>query len=62
MKKILKIITHPVTYTNLLIIGSLILIQFFHTRAHYKMRVDVHGYCHQYNMINPNAFDEEDDW
>ena len=62
MKKILEVITHPVTYTNLLIIGSLIMIQYFHTRAHYKMDVDVHGYCHQYNMKNPNAFDEEDDW
>ena len=62
MKKILEVITHPVTYSNLLIVGSLLMVEFFHTRAHYKMDVDVHGYCHQYNMKNPNAFDEEDDW
>ena len=62
MKKILEVITHPVTYSNLLIVGSLLMVEFFHTRAHYKMEVDVHGYCYQYNMKNPNAFDEDDDW
>ena len=62
MKKILEVITHPVTYSNLLIVGSLFMVEFFHTHAHYKMEVDVHGYCHQYNMKNPNAFDEDDDW
>ena len=63
MKKVLEVITHPVTYSNLLIIGALILIEFFHTQAHYKMEVDVHGYCHQYNIKNPNAFVEaEEDW
>ena len=60
MKKLLQVITHPVTYSNLLIIGTLILIEFFHTKAHYKMEVDVHGYCLQYNDKNPNAFVEED--
>ena len=63
MKKILEVITHPVTYSNLLIIGTLILIEFFHTRAHYKMEVDVHGYCHQYEMNKPDDIDEyEEDW
>jgi len=38
------------------------MIEFFHTQAHYKMEVDVHGYCHQYNMKNPNAFVEDEDW
>tara|TARA_Y100001973_G_scaffold101036_1_gene163307 strand:+ start:867 stop:1055 length:189 start_codon:yes stop_codon:yes gene_type:complete len=62
MKKIIEVITHPVTYSNLLIIGSFIMIEFFHTQAHYKMEKDVHGYCHQYNIKNPNAFDKEEDW
>ena len=63
MKKILEVITHPVTYSNLLIVGALILIELSHTHAHHKMEVDVHGYCHQYNMKNPNAFVEDDeDW
>ena len=62
MKKILKVITHPVTYSNLLIIGSFIMIEFFHTHAHYKMEKDVHGYCYQYHMNNPDAFDDNEDW
>ena len=62
MKKILEVITHPVTYSNLLIVGALILIELSHTHAHHKMEVDVHGYCHQYNMKNPNAFVEDEDW
>ena len=61
MKKILEVITHPVTYSNLLIVGTLILIELSHTHAHYKMEVDVHGYCHQYNMKNPNAFIEDEE-
>ena len=61
MKKILEVITHPVTYSNLLIVGALILIELSHTHAHYKMEVDVHGYCHQYNMKNPNAFIEDEE-
>ena len=63
MKKLLQVITHPVTYANLLIVGTFILIEFLHTQAHYKMEIDVHGYCHQYNMKNPNTFvEDEDDW
>jgi len=50
MKKILDIITHPLTYTNLLIVGSLVMIETFHTHAHYKMEIDVHGHCKQYEM------------
>jgi len=50
MKKILEVITHPVTYTNLMIIGVLIMIELFHTHAHYKMKIDVHGHCQQYEM------------
>ena len=61
MKKILEVITHPVTYSNLLIVGALILIELSHTHAHHKMEVDVHGYCHQYNMKNPNAFIEDEE-
>ena len=60
MKKILEVITHPVTYSNLLIIGAFILIELSHTHAHHKMEVDVHGYCLQYNDKNPNAFVEEE--
>ena len=63
MKKVLEVITHPVTYSNLLIIGTLIMIEFFHTHAHYKMEIDVHGYCKQYEMNKPNDIDEyEEDW
>ena len=56
MKKILQVFTHPVTYTNLMIVGVLIMIEFMHTRAHYKMELDVHGHCKQYEM---NKFDSD---
>ena len=63
MKKILEIITHPVTYANLLIIGTFILIEFFHTHAHYKMKIDVHGYCSQHESNNKyleeNTYEED---
>ena len=52
-----------VTNVDSLGIGTFILIEFFHTQAHYKMEVDVHGYCHQYNIKNPDAFvEDEEDW
>ena len=62
MKKILQVITHPVTYCNLLIIGVLIMIETFHTHAHYKMEMDVHGYCKQYEMNKPSEIDEYEEY
>tara|TARA_B100001057_G_scaffold260339_1_gene260514 strand:+ start:3237 stop:3431 length:195 start_codon:yes stop_codon:yes gene_type:complete len=63
MEKILKVIAHPVTYTNLIIVGTLILIEFFHTKAHYTMEVDVHGVClqHQKNssVTELDTFEED---
>ena len=41
----MKYLFHPVTVLNLLICGSLGMIQLIHTHAHYKMEVDVHAYC-----------------
>ena len=54
MKKIVNAITHPITVTNLILFGSLGLIQIVHTRAHHKMEVDVHAYCKQYEMNKPD--------
>ena len=64
MKKILEVITHPVTYANLLIVGTFILIEFFHTQAHYKMEIDVHGYCSQHESNNKYLEENtyEEDW
>ena len=64
MKKILEVITHPVTYANLLIVGTFILIEFFHTQAHYKMEIDVHGYCRQHESNNKYLEENtyEEDW
>jgi len=58
MKKILEVLTHPVTYTNLMIIGVFIMIEFFHTQAHYKMEIDVHGYCKQHEFNDSKEFEE----
>tara|TARA_Y100001935_G_scaffold110284_1_gene91531 strand:- start:174 stop:365 length:192 start_codon:yes stop_codon:yes gene_type:complete len=63
MKKIVNAITHPITVTNLILFGSLGLIQIVHTRAHHKMEVDVHAYCKQYEMNKPDEVDEYgEDW
>ena len=63
MEKILKVIAHPVTYTNLMIVGTFILIEFFHTKAHYTMEVDVHGVCLKHQMNSPvtelDTFEED---
>lgn len=43
----MKFLFHPVTIFNLLICGTLGMIQVVHTRAHYMMEIDVHAYCLQ---------------
>jgi hypothetical protein len=50
-----KILTHPVTHFNLLLVGFFILIQGVHLYAHYQMKIDVNGYVHKYLKKNPNA-------
>jgi len=44
MKLILKVLGHPVTQFNLLVVGFLCLIQGLHLHAHYTMEVDVDSY------------------
>ena len=58
MKKIINAITHPLTVCNFILVGSLVLIQIVHTRAHYKMEIDVHGYCANIDL----ELDTEEDW
>jgi hypothetical protein len=43
-----KIISSPVTYFNLVILGVLILIGVIHNHAHHSMEKDVHGYVKQF--------------
>ena len=58
MKKIIDVITHPLTVCNLILVGSLVLIQIVHTHAHYKMEIDIHGHCTKANF----KLDTEEDW
>ena len=58
MKKIIDVITHPLTVCNLIIVGSLVFIQIVHTHAHYKMEIDVHGHCANIDL----ELDTEEDW
>ena len=53
MKKITSVLTHPVTTINLLLVGSLGVIQFVHTKAHYTLEQDVHGHVHRALKKNP---------
>ena len=57
MKKIASVIFHPLTVMNLLICGSLGLIELIHTRAHHTLEADVHGHVHQYLRKNPETCD-----
>jgi len=59
MKKIYEVLTHPVTYTNLLLLGSLGLIQVIHTNAHLRMKTDVHAYCSQNMEYQESLTDDE---
>lgn len=42
--KYLKVLLHPVTQFNLLVVGFLIVIQGLHLHAHYSMDLDVESY------------------
>ena len=59
----MKFLFHPVTLFNLIILGTLGMIQVVHTRAHHRMEIDVHAYCMQYEMNKPVEVDDyEEDW
>jgi hypothetical protein len=49
----LKILFHPVTTFNLLIVGSLGMIELIHIRAHHTLEQDVHGHVHRALKNNP---------
>jgi len=49
-----KILKHPVTQFNLIIVGFLIVVQGLHTYAHYQMDRDVDSYVHNFLRKNPD--------
>ncbi len=49
----LKILFHPVTTFNLLIVGSLGMIELVHVRSHHTLEQDVHGHVHRALKNNP---------
>ncbi len=57
MKKILQAFVHPVTLVNLMLIGTLGMIEVIHTRAHHTLDVDVHGHVHQFLRKHPETCD-----
>jgi len=48
-----KILFHPVTHFNLVIVGFLVLVQSMHMHAHYTMDIDVDSYV--YNFCRKNV-------
>ena len=50
--KYLKVLTHPVTQFNLIVVGVFILIQSIHTHAHYTMSLDTDSYIHNFCKKN----------
>ncbi len=57
MNKIIQVLGHPVTLFNLMLVGTLGLIEVIHTRAHHTMELDVHGHVHQYLRKHPETCD-----
>ena len=53
MKLILRILLNPVTQLNLLVCGSLFVIQALHTHAHYTMEKDADSYV--FNFCKKNV-------
>ena len=49
----IKVLLHPVTLFNLLIVGVLIMIQSIHSHAHYTMEIDADSYV--YNFCKKNV-------
>jgi len=50
--KYLKVLFHPVTQFNLLIVGFLIFVQGLHINAHYTMSTDVNSYVRAFCKQN----------
>ena len=57
----LGVVFHPVTVLNLLLVGSLGMIELIHTKAHHTIEVDVHGHVHRALQKNPE-FARETCW
>ena len=50
--KYLKVLLHPVTQFNLLVVGFLAAIELIHTHAHYTMSTDANSYVHAFCKQN----------
>ena len=50
-----RILTSPITYFNLLIIGFFILVGVMHNDYHHRMDEDVHGYVRKFCEKNQLA-------
>jgi len=55
-----KILCSPITHFNLLIIGSLLLIQGIHTHAHHTMDADPESYCYALYRKNSDLLNRHD--
>ena len=50
-----KVLSHPVTLFNVILVGTFIMIQGLHMNAHHKMDVDVESYVHKFLKKNPGT-------
>jgi hypothetical protein len=53
--KILRVLSHPVTLLNGLLVGFLILVGVIHNHAHYTMEVDADSYVRGFCKKNPDT-------
>jgi len=55
MKLLMRVVTHPVTLFNGLLVGTLIVIGLLHNHAHYTMEVDADSYVRNWCKKNPDT-------
>ena len=53
--KILRVLSHPVTLLNGLLVGFLIVVGVVHNHAHYTMEVDADSYVRGFCKKNPDT-------
>ena len=55
LTKLFRVMTHPVSLFNLLLVGFLVVIGLAHNHAHYTMEVDADSYVRGFCKKNPDT-------
>ena len=53
---------HPLWLFPVFLIGVFTFIEGIHTTAHWRMKIDTHGYCYQNKEYLEKIEQDDDDW